>query len=255
MKPLTYPARPINGGPLDKARPKLGGPWLYELKYNGWRALVHVPSGTMFNRQGQKLSIAGEFAAALDKLKHSQFEWLDCEALDRRHGLGRGSLIVLDEPDSTLPYADRPGRLDSLWNHLVEPGFATFLETIITNGVAELPGSATEVLNLHTRRPDPDSLYLPAAFTEQQARDIWCKSLLRQVNTNFGCDFYEGLVAKRADSHFLPPLNSVHAMSFLLFQSPGRGAIKSFGRFDNPTVRWPKGVRMNRSTKESNVPT
>ena len=51
MNPITYPARPINGGPLEKARPK-HGEWFYEPKYNGWRALVHVPTGTMFNRHG-----------------------------------------------------------------------------------------------------------------------------------------------------------------------------------------------------------
>jgi len=64
MKPITYPARPINGGPLDKAHAK-HGEWFYEPKYNGWRALVHVPTGTMFNRHGQRLSIQQEFAKAL----------------------------------------------------------------------------------------------------------------------------------------------------------------------------------------------
>jgi hypothetical protein len=47
ITPITYPARPINGGPLPNARPKQGV-WYYEPKYNGWRALVHIPTGTMF---------------------------------------------------------------------------------------------------------------------------------------------------------------------------------------------------------------
>jgi hypothetical protein len=205
MMPLTYPARPVNGGPFDKARAKVGGPWFYEPKYNGWRAVVHVPTGTMFNRQGHTLSIAGEFAAALDKLKSSPFEWLDCEALDRRHGLGRGSLVVLDQPGNPLPYA---GRLDSLWGHLVEPLLATVLESISTDAVAGLPSTATEVLNLHTRRPEPDSLYVPAAFTDRQAREVWRKKLMQQVNANLGCDFYEGLVAKRGDSCYPVQLRS-----------------------------------------------
>jgi hypothetical protein len=33
VRPLTYPARPINGGPLEWAPPK-PGPWCYEPKYN-----------------------------------------------------------------------------------------------------------------------------------------------------------------------------------------------------------------------------
>ncbi len=44
MTPITYPARPVNGGSFDKARPKIGV-WHYEPKNNGWRALVHAPSG------------------------------------------------------------------------------------------------------------------------------------------------------------------------------------------------------------------
>src|SRR6266496_729948 len=95
MRPITYPARPVNGGPLDNALPK-HGVWLYEPKYNGWRTLVHVESGTMFNRKGERLSISAEFRPALTKLQRTPFEWLDCEALERRHGLGQGSLIVFD---------------------------------------------------------------------------------------------------------------------------------------------------------------
>ena len=49
----TYPARPLNGGPFDKAPPKRGA-WAAEPKFNGWRALVHIPSGTIFNRHGER---------------------------------------------------------------------------------------------------------------------------------------------------------------------------------------------------------
>ena len=34
VQPGTYPARPINGGPLELAPPKPGR-WYYEPKYNG----------------------------------------------------------------------------------------------------------------------------------------------------------------------------------------------------------------------------
>ena len=48
---ITYPARPIQGGPLELAPPKRGL-WYAEPKLNGWRALIHMPSGTMWNRHG-----------------------------------------------------------------------------------------------------------------------------------------------------------------------------------------------------------
>jgi len=71
VRPRTYPARPISGGPLELALPKQGH-WCYEPKYNGWRALVHAPTGTMFNRHGQPLSIAGLFGSALKHLRNAQ---------------------------------------------------------------------------------------------------------------------------------------------------------------------------------------
>jgi len=183
MKPLTYPARPTQGGPLDKARAKPPGTWYYEPKYNGWRALVHVPTGTMFNRQGQQLSIAAEFATALDHLKASKAEWLDCEALDRRHGLGRGSLVVLDEPGSPLPYEDRVLRLTQL-----VPDAGAIL---LTPGV----------------RPAPNAVFLaPVYVTQQLAAEAWVT--LRSANAWLGCEFYEGLVAKRADSLYPIQLRS-----------------------------------------------
>ena len=102
VRPCTYPARPINGGSLELALPKPGH-WYYEPKYNGWRALVHAPTGTMFNRHGQPLSIAGLFSCALKRLRTVRLqsggvpvEWFDCEALCRRHRLGHATLLVFD---------------------------------------------------------------------------------------------------------------------------------------------------------------
>jgi hypothetical protein len=160
------------------------------------------------NRQLQKLSIAKEFAVALDKLKQTHFEWLDCEALERRHGIGRGSLIVLDDPLSKFPYSGKPGRLDAPWNHLVEPGLAQCLESFSTDATAGLPGSAKTILDLHLHRPESGNLYIPAAFLEWQAKSIWQRQLLQQVNARLGCDFYEGLVAKQADAPYPIQLHS-----------------------------------------------
>ncbi len=102
MNALTYPLRPINGGPLPKSAPKTGD-WTYEAKVNGWRALVHCESGRMFNRKGEPLSIAGQFDGVLNALEGAcndpALEWLDCEAFERRHALGKGSLVV---PGQTL---------------------------------------------------------------------------------------------------------------------------------------------------------
>src|SRR5580698_3397222 len=93
--PPFYPARPVNGGPLDKALPK-SGDWTLEGKYNGWRAWVHNPTGAMFNRRLEPLTIRREFEPALEKLYQLPWEWSDVEALERRHNFGRGSLILLD---------------------------------------------------------------------------------------------------------------------------------------------------------------
>ena len=53
----------------------------------------------MWNRHGTLLTIADCFRpalAALAKLASRGLVWADCEALERRHNLGRGTLVVLD---------------------------------------------------------------------------------------------------------------------------------------------------------------
>ena len=115
---ITYPARPIQGGRLELAPPKRGL-WYAEPKLNGWRALIHTPTGTMWNRHGALLTIADCFRpalAALAKLAPRGLVWADCEALERRHNLGRGTLVVLDAvPESgTQTYVERRSRLESL---------------------------------------------------------------------------------------------------------------------------------------------
>ena len=115
---LTFPARPIQGGRLDLAPPKRGL-WFAEPKLNGWRALIHTPTGTMWNRHGTLLTIADCFRpalAALAKLTSRGLVWADCEALERRHNLGRGTLVVLDViPESGTPiYTARRAMLESL---------------------------------------------------------------------------------------------------------------------------------------------
>jgi ATP-dependent DNA ligase len=175
---ITYPARPVNGGPFHVALPK-SGKWFYEPKYNGWRALVHVPTRTMFNRKGELLSIADEFKPALDAihatLSAGAFKWVDCEALERRHNLGRGTLIVLDcvpEPEYATTTYDARKR----WLSLVVPTLG------------------------HFEQPMAHSVYVSPHFAADEAGGLYAE--LAGLNKQWGCEFYEGLVAKRADSTY-----------------------------------------------------
>lgn len=171
IKPPTYPARPINGGNLDVARPKRGE-WHAEPKLNGWRALIHRQTGAMFNRQLEPLSIQKEFSEALAILRYSfpWAEWMDCEALERRHGIGKGSLIVLDFV-SPVPYTDRRKALED----------------------------AMAVLPLYDW-PKDNSVRVVGSFTDPQA----CYIGARKTNDEIlaGVPFYEGIVCKRAGSGY-----------------------------------------------------
>jgi len=187
MKPPTFPARPVNGGPLDKALPKRGD-WLYEPKFNGWRALIHVPTGAMFNRKLERLSIEQEFKKALAELRAelekdltrllypelhgrqcltpAEIEWADTEALERRHNRGRGSLVLLDLPLLRLPILQR--------GYVCRETFCPALDHCACK----------------------DTVYSVPQYTDG-ATTYWD---LQESNRDLGCEFYEGVVAKRADS-------------------------------------------------------
>jgi ATP-dependent DNA ligase len=176
--PPTYPARPINGGPLELAPPK-PGQWCYEPKYNGWRALVHAPTRAMFNRHGRPLSIAAEFESALSQLRGATVmvkgnppEWFDCEALDRRHGLGRGTLLVFDYiPPPALAAEPLQQRKAVLTQALPTHDWRQVPQAECVYGVQPHDPAAIEPLELYRE--------------------------LRQLNKRWACPFYEGLVAKR----------------------------------------------------------
>ncbi|HUE37665.1 MAG TPA: hypothetical protein VMO20_09760 [Candidatus Acidoferrum sp.] len=175
-RPITYPARPINGGPLPKAPPK-SGLWYYEPKVNGWRTLVHVPTGAMFNRKNQRLSIESEFSTSLKLLRERfpAYEWLDCEALERRHGIGRGSLIVLDIVIAGKTYRER---------------FDLISDTL---GYANCIGSGITV-------PAANGIYRLPHWENHRDFGLQVWQELQDANKTLGVPFYEGLVAKRADS-------------------------------------------------------
>ena len=186
---LTFPARPIQGGRLELAPPKRGQ-WYAEPKLNGWRALIHTPTGTMWNRHGTLLTIADCFRpalAALAKLASHGLVWADCEALKRRHNLGRGTLVVLDViPESGMPsYEQRRAILESL-----------------------LPYDP--VFDGDTSRPVPSGAVVltPTRCADSHADALAFYQRLRDANRVLGCDFFEGVVMKRADSAYPVQLGS-----------------------------------------------
>jgi hypothetical protein len=212
--PPGYPARPINGGPLAHALPKAGH-WVYEPKVNGWRAWVHVPTGAMFNRRNEPMSIANEFKPVLSKLRdwheglsdggfkhgNARWEWLDTEAFERRHPLGRGSLIILDAPLCPGPYW---GRQNFIHTALVESGVAT-------NWAHEQFAPPTDSLLSFAYIYEDEAnqgrggakVIDPALYPEA----AWKR--LQAVNKVHGCELFEGLVAKRIDSPY--PLQKLSA--------------------------------------------
>ena len=186
---ITYPARPIQGGRLDLSPPKRGL-WYAEPKLNGWRALIHTLTGTMWNRHGDLLTIADCFRpalATLAKLADQGIIWADCEALERRHNLGRGTLVILDfVPESGAPtYEQRRATLESLLTS--NPVFSGNATQPIPCGMAVLTPNLRVVSHA-------DAL----AFYEK----------LRAANRLLGCDFFEGVVMKRADSIYPVQLRS-----------------------------------------------
>ena len=172
MQLPTFPARPVNGGRLELARPKFG-PWAFEPKVNGWRALYHRPSRTLWNRHGEPLSIASEFQTALRVLDAIAFiDLFDLEALERRHDLMRGCLFVLDV---VIPDASYSVRRALMEKHF--PVFAT--------------------VHAHAWRDQcsilKSSNWSNAAVAYKQ---------LCAANKILKCPFYEGVVAKRTDKPY-----------------------------------------------------
>jgi len=163
--------RPISGGPFKAARDG----YVYEPKYNGWRALVHIETGAMFNRKGERLSIEKEFTSALDQMRRTldaeAFKWADCEALERRHKLATGSLIVLDAVAPGYTYAER----------------RSWLAAVLPQLVISLPNQIAIAPHV-----DPTT--------------GWAE--LQEINRRLGAEFYEGVVGKRLDSRYEIQLRS-----------------------------------------------
>jgi len=194
-RPPFFPARPVNGGPLPKALPK-SGDWSVEGKYNGWRAWVHNPTGAMFNRKLEPLSISHEFKPALDVLRQLPWEWSDTEALERRHNIGRGTLILLDYlPDNPVEtYIERKSfmHMDAtvkgieVHKQIHEP---VANDRVILPMVWHMAGATARVGDFVESPGGPDAV--------SDWRGMW--DILQQCNKVLRCEFWEGLVAKRND--------------------------------------------------------
>jgi len=183
---ISYPARPLQGGKLDRA-PKKTGLWYAQPKYNGWRALVHCPTGTMWNRHGGRLSIAHEFGSALrelQKLAEAGLIWADCEAMERRHNVGRRSLIVLDSiPDAGSPiYEER----------------REFLESLVP----------LERMSLGDGTMPEDSVLLTPSIADTNGQALQLYRSLEAINRSVLADVFEGVVMKRAVSAYPVQLRS-----------------------------------------------
>lgn len=190
MNPPSYPLRPINGGPLPKARIKTGT-WFYEPKINGWRAVVNTRTGEMWNRHGQRLSIEKEFAVVLNALRTSSLPesmtWLDCEALERRHALGKGSLVVLDYMPSGFDRTPYHQRRSMLRDHLSKNDLWASWR------VEDCP--------MENRL-----MSFECCYEDSAKATAW--NHLQQLNLRFYAELFEGLVAKRADSLYPIQLRS-----------------------------------------------
>lgn len=171
----TYPVRPVNGGPWQYAnlQPKRGH-WMYQPKVNGWRTLVHAPTGEMWNRHGEPLSIQDKFKPALDALKETGWAWFDCEAFERRHECARGSLVVLDV------IANEP------WRRRRE------LISQIVGGDRILPHHPKEWLM--------NQVYWLRSFPQESVARLLDE--LQAICEEVGFEAYEGVVGWRTDSKY-----------------------------------------------------
>lgn len=147
---------------------QLPGTYRFEPKVNGWRALIHVPTLSVFNRFGKPFTTFELYEDSLNWIwEHSPFEWLDCEMLARRHALDAGRIIVLD------------------W---ASQGNETYIER---------REAMIKVFPFATPSGDNAASMLIASCLEDISY-LW--ENLQEENERLNCEYYEGIVGKRIDS-------------------------------------------------------
>lgn len=183
-----YPMRPMNGGRIDLKEAFLE-PHIVEPKLNDWRCLIHRPSRHFWSRYGDDLSIATKFKdafAELDALlpKTPEFDVLDCLGIGRRTRIGDGCLYVLDLPEHPGMFVDRKMTL------------GLHLET---HRYDQMPATnrAYAVQSLATLQAGDDA-YVVADWMNR----------LKELNTAWGEEFYEGCVCKRLEGYYTKQLRN-----------------------------------------------
>jgi hypothetical protein len=184
-KPICLPPAPLNGGPLADAVEKVGE-WVWQPKVDDWRAVLHVPSSTLWNQYGEPSSITGKFSVALASNFMTAagmygLEWLDVGLMENRHDLMRGCIIVLDWMVREEPFRARRAYLERFF--------------------PKLPIDTSRLL-AETGGQVRNSVYLISQWdnVENRADALKREAWLKTENEIIGHKFYEGLVAKRADS-------------------------------------------------------
>jgi hypothetical protein len=189
MNPPTFPARPMTGGPLERARQKLHPDmWRYEPKINGWRVLIDVRNKKLWSRYNQPSSVEHKYASVLDRLT-GMFDgvvptWLDGEILGQRTPtMGRGSIIIFDVvwPQLTEQHKE--------WNLWYER--RRFLNATL--------GGEAELWDVE-QTPRQDTIYHLPNVCDDEAEEFYQR--LKLINTRLGVELYEGLVAKRVDREY-----------------------------------------------------
>lgn len=169
----TFPARPKSGGRFNPDM--LIGEFGWQPKYNGWRMFADLAEDQVFNRHGELMSIGDCFKRAIDSIRGHclslGIKYLDCEALERRFDACRGSLVILDIPDSDEDFETRMEVLSFL-----------------------APVHDINIL------PEPNSVVVTPTFDELSARKAW--TWMQQLNNSWGVPIYEGLVAKKKGSEY-----------------------------------------------------
>jgi ATP-dependent DNA ligase len=191
MNPPTFPARPMNGGPLDRAREKPEPEaWFYEPKINGWRVLIDVKNKKMWTRYNRPSSVEHKYAAVLERIA-AQFSgdevtWLDGEILGQRaSSIGRGSLVIFD--------VAWPRWKD--WSILHDR--RRLLDVIFDN--------VSEVWDID-RLPSQDTIYRLPRISGADALEYYER--MQIANQRFGLELYEGVVAKNMHKEYPTQLRS-----------------------------------------------
>lgn len=125
------------------------------------------------------MSIEADFKVATWALSLSPFEWVVCEALQRRHHLAQGSLFIIDFMDKHLSMIQRHKSLRDFFP-----------------------------VHEYMTVPNQNEVYLIDQFekTNQELFDIWSNMI--EFNATHGAEFYEGFVATDRDSKYQHQLQS-----------------------------------------------